>query len=288
MTTFKRRKIGEILVDRGDLNPTDLSFVLAIIKSTGDRFGKICLVNALVSEEALAKALAEQFGMEFVDLKGFKMDEAVLEIFPHILPQDTIYRFHFVPLESRGDSLVVAVDDPTDIIKLDELEFFLRRPLIFKLATESAIESVLRKEEGTDWFLKGIPELQSKVGSCGVKLPVTSFEKTVFFYRDFLGLGVKKQSQDMVVFEHGLVLVDGRYAAGLPEGVHLCSLVYIQVSDIEECFSRAVKQNIRIVSRLAPWDESGKLFFRCLDPDGNVVEVIPGDDFEVTKARYKG
>ena len=282
MNTFKRRKIGEILVERGDLNPSDLSFVLAIIKSTGERFGKICLVNALVSEEALAKALAEQYGMEYVDLKGFKMDEAILEIFPHVLPKDTIYRHHCVPLESLGNSLVVAVDDPTDIIKLDELEFSLHRPVIFKLATESAIESVLRKEEGTDRLYKDVQE-EPKVGSFGVKLPVTSFEKSLYFYREFLGLRVKKQTKDTVVFEDGLVLVNGQYAATFTGGVHLRSLVYVHVTNIEESFSRAVKQNIRIISKLAPWDKSRKLLFRCQDPDGNIVEVIPNGGLEITK-----
>jgi predicted enzyme related to lactoylglutathione lyase len=279
VNTFKLKKIGEILVERGNLNPSDLSFVLAIIESTGERFGKICLVNALVSEEALAKALAEQFGMEYIDLKGFNMDEAMLDIFPHVLPQDTIYKYHFVPLESHGDSLVVAVDDPTNIFKLDELEFFLNKQLIFKLATESAIESVLRKEEGPGWLLKGASEFPSKVGSCGVKIPATSFEKSVFFYRDFLGLGIRRQSKDIVVFDHGLVLVNGQYAAKFPDDIYLRTLIYIQVPDIEELFLRAIKQNVRIVSRLAPWNESGKLFFRCLDPDGNVVEAIPDDGF---------
>ncbi|HET6418548.1 MAG TPA: VOC family protein [Geobacteraceae bacterium] len=275
MNTFKRRKIGEILVDRGELNTSDLSFVLALIKSTGERFGKVCLVNALVSEEALARALAEQFGMEYVDLKGFKMDEAILEIFPHVLPKDTIYRFHFVPLESCGDCLIVAVDDPTDILKLDELEFLLHKPVIFKLATESAIEAVLQREEGSGWIFKDTAELKENGGFCGVKIPVSSLKKSMNFYRDFLGLGVKKQSQDLVVFEHGLVLVNAHYRACLPKDLKLRSLVYIETSDIEGRFSRAIKHNIRIVSKLAQWGESGKLFFRCLDPDGNVVEVIP-------------
>ncbi len=282
MNAFKRRKIGEILVEKGDLSTSDLSFVLGINKSTGERFGRVCLLNALVSEEALAKALAEQFGMEYVDLDGFKIDEAILDVFPHVLPREALHRFHFVPVESRGNSLVLAVDDPTDIIKLDELEFLLQKPVVFKLATESAIESVLRKGEGTGWAFD-ISELMANVGICGVKIPVSSFSKSVDFYRDFLGLDIIRESQDMVVFNHGLVLVNVHYTACLPEGFHLRSLVYIQVSDIEERFSEAIKQNIQIVSKPAKWCETGKLFFRCLDPDGNVVEVIPQDDFKIAE-----
>lgn len=282
MNTFKIRKIGQILVDRGDLNRSDLSFVLAIIESTGERFGKVCLVNSLVSEESLAKALAEQFCMEYVDLKGFKIDEAILDIFPHVLQKDTIYRFRFVPLESQGDSLVLAIDDPTDIIKLDELEFLLHRPVIFKLATESAIESVLRGEEETGWDFSDFTEVKSNGGICGVKIPVSSFERSVYFYRDFLGLEIRKHSPDRIVFDHGLVLVSAHYTACLPRNLQLRSLVYIQASDIEGRFSRAVKQNIKIISKLDQWGKTGKLFFRCLDPDGNLVEIIPIDQEETS------
>jgi catechol 2,3-dioxygenase-like lactoylglutathione lyase family enzyme len=274
MNALKRKKIGEILVDRGDLDLSDLSFALAIIKHTGERFGKVCLINSLISEEALAQALAEQFGMEYVNLKDFKMDEATLSIFPHILPPDAINRYHFVPLEPLGDSLVVAVADPTDVLKHDELEFILNRPVIFKLATESAIESILQNGDGTSWVLRGVCDELTKGWSCKVKIPVNSFAKSVFFYRDFLGLSINKQSQDEVVFDEGLVLVPSTYTANLPEGFHIRSLVHIQLFDIEERFFSAEKQNIRIVSKLALWGRSGRMFFRCLDPDGNVVEVF--------------
>jgi type IV pilus assembly protein PilB len=152
--TYTRKKIGEILVDRGDLNPSDLPFVLDIIKTTGERFGKVCLENSLITEEALAQALAEQFGMEYTDLKSFRMDETIL----NTLPPDAVFRYHFIPLELHGDALVIAIYDPTDVIKLDDLEIFLNRPIIYKLAMESAIEAVLQKGEGTSRVLKGVSE----------------------------------------------------------------------------------------------------------------------------------
>ena len=152
--SFNRKKIGEILVDRGDLNPSDLLFVIESSKTTGERFGKVCLDNSLITEEALAQALAEQFGMKYVDIKGFKMDEAILDG----LPADAIFRYHFIPLEESGNSLVIAIADPTEVVKLDELEILLDRMLVIKLATESAIESVIQKGEGTSRVLKGVSE----------------------------------------------------------------------------------------------------------------------------------
>ena len=274
MNALKRKKIGEILVERGDLDLSDLSFALAIIKHTGERLGKVCLINSLISEEALAQALAEQFGMEYVNLKDFKMEDATLSIFPHTLPPDAIYRYHFVPLRPHGDSLVVAIADPTDVLKHDELEFILNRPVIFKLATESAIESILQNGCGANGVQEAISNEQTKGRSCKVKIPVTSFAKSVFFYQDYLGLSINKKSQEEIVFEQGLVLVPSTYTANLPEGFHICSLVQIQLFDIEKFFFSAKTQNIRIVSNLSRWGRSGRMFFRCLDPDGNVVEVF--------------
>lgn len=151
---FKRKKIGEILIDRGDLDPSDLPFVLDQVKTSGERFGKICLNNALVTEEGLAKALAYQFGIDYVDLKTFKMNDLILDK----MPADAIYRYRFVPIEEIGDTLVVAISDPTDVINIDELEIFLDMPIVFKIATESAIESVLKKGEGTSRVLRGVSE----------------------------------------------------------------------------------------------------------------------------------
>lgn len=115
---------------------------------------------------------------------------------------------------------------------------------------------------------------QKKERRCGAKIMVNSFEKSVWFYRDFLGLTIKKQSQEYVVFDQGLVLVPITYTINLPDGLNFRSLIYIQATDIKERFSLAEKQNIGIISVLSTWGQSGMLFFRCLDPDGNVIEVL--------------
>lgn len=151
---FKRKKLGEILIARGALKPDELPFLLDRAKSGGVRLGKICLSENLITEEALYMALAEQFGLEYADLKGFKVNEAIL----NSLPPDAIYRYHFVPLEEVGDTLAVAVSDPTDVVKLDELRLLIDRPLIIKIAAEPAIEALLKKGEGTTRVLKEVSE----------------------------------------------------------------------------------------------------------------------------------
>ena len=141
-------------MEREQLSPADVPFVLDKQAATRRRFGEICVSEGLVSEAAVSMALAEQFGLDYVELKSFRMDEAIL----NELPPDAIYRYRFIPLELTDDGLAIAISDPTDVIKLDELEIFLDRPLVLRLATDSDISSILKKGEGTSRVLKEVSE----------------------------------------------------------------------------------------------------------------------------------
>ncbi|TWJ19148.1 GspE/PulE family protein [Geobacter argillaceus] len=151
---YTRKRLGDIMVDRGDLNPEQLDYIKEKLKTTNQRFGEICLSEGLISEDILYRSLAEQFGVEYIDLSGFKPDEALLGQFP----ADVFYRYHFVPIEEKGVALVIAIADPTDVLKLDELELLLDRPLITKLAPASHIAHLLKKGEGTSRVLKEVSE----------------------------------------------------------------------------------------------------------------------------------
>ncbi|NVN99222.1 MAG: Flp pilus assembly complex ATPase component TadA [Geobacteraceae bacterium] len=152
--SFARKMIGEILVGHGDLTQDQSDYVVEKLKSSTLRFGDLCIQEGLVSEDTLYQALAEQFGLDFVDLAAHKLDEHLLALFP----ADITYRYTFVPLELVGNSLVIAIPDPTDVVKLDDLELILDRPLILKIASPSAIHLLLKKGDGTSRVLKEVSE----------------------------------------------------------------------------------------------------------------------------------
>jgi type IV pilus assembly protein PilB len=154
MQSYKRRTIGTILIERGSLDPDKLPAVLEQLASTKQRFGEICVREGFVSGEQLAMALAEQFNLEYSDLTDFRMNEEIL----NALPPEAIYRFRFVPLEMKPECLVVAVSDPSDVIKLDDLELLVDRPLQINIASEAAISSVLKTGEGARRVLREVSE----------------------------------------------------------------------------------------------------------------------------------
>ena len=100
-------------------------------------------------EAARAQRLAEQYGFPFVDLEHFQIDH---QLFRDV-PLDLMIRYQFLPEHREDDRISVVVGDPTDVLKLDELELLLGAPLIVKVASPAAIRDKLQRSESTQRVL---------------------------------------------------------------------------------------------------------------------------------------
>src|ERR1051325_734303 len=100
-------------------------------------------------EAARAKRTAEQYGFPYVELEHFKNDH---ELFRSI-PLDLMIRYQFLPERRENGPISVVVGDPTDVLKLDELELLLGAPLKVKVASPAAIRDKLQKSESTQRVL---------------------------------------------------------------------------------------------------------------------------------------
>ena len=96
-----------------------------------------------------ARRLAERYRLEYVDLGQSYVDQ---EVFRSI-PVDLMLRYGFVPYRRDGERLVIVVSDPTDLPAIDELALLLGTPLTVMVGTRSAIESILKKSEGSQRVL---------------------------------------------------------------------------------------------------------------------------------------
>ena len=96
-------------------------------------------------EAARARRLADRYRLEYVDMDRFHIDQ---ELFRSI-PADLMLRYGFVPYRRAARALVVVVADPTDLPRLDELSLLLGSPITVAVGTASAIESILKKSEGS-------------------------------------------------------------------------------------------------------------------------------------------
>jgi type IV pilus assembly protein PilB len=94
-------------------------------------------------ERDQARRLAERYRCPFVDLREQRIDP---ELFRSI-PAELMFRYKFVPLESRETTLTVAMADPSQLQLTDELSLLLGKRLQIKVATTSQIDDLLKRTE---------------------------------------------------------------------------------------------------------------------------------------------
>ncbi|HET7213949.1 MAG TPA: GspE/PulE family protein [Terriglobia bacterium] len=96
-------------------------------------------------EEELAKArsAAARYCFEFVDLRDLRPDPDVLRS----IPLDVMLDYQFLPLEAHNGELSIAVGDPSNLARLDELAMRLDRQLVVKVAAPSQVKEFLSKTD---------------------------------------------------------------------------------------------------------------------------------------------
>ncbi|MBM3776894.1 MAG: type II/IV secretion system protein [Acidimicrobiia bacterium] len=112
------------------------------------------VVEDHAAEVARARALAERYRLDFVDMQAFRIDQ---ELFRSI-PADLMLRYGFVPHRREGRTLVIVVSDPTDLPLIDELGTVLATPLRVTVGAPSAIQSILKKSESSQRVLEDATE----------------------------------------------------------------------------------------------------------------------------------
>jgi len=93
--------------------------------------------------------LAWRYGREFVDLKNHRIEHDLLRT----IPVDLIVRYNFVPLDEDGDTLTIAVSDPSQLMTIDEIGLHLGKRIIVKVASASQISEILKKTEQSQRIL---------------------------------------------------------------------------------------------------------------------------------------
>lgn len=155
-----RKLLGEMLIDAGMIDEIQLTVALGAQNESGLRLGKQLLKLGFVEEGDLALVLKDEGDMG-VPLPQRKITREALAA----VPEAIAFKYMVVPLAVVGKSLVLAVPDPNDLKKLDELSFKLSKNIHPVRAFEWDIESALLK------FYKGFSddeiEMLTNVSSTG-------------------------------------------------------------------------------------------------------------------------
>ncbi len=162
MARPERIRLGDLLIQESLLTAAQLTEALADQKSSGRKLGRIFVDRGWVTEVQIAKSLARQLGVPFVDL-------GTRDIAPEmaaLLPEARARRLRALPLESTRTGLRVAMADPSDLMAYDELARLMKRDIEIAVAAETQLLLAIDRAYRSGNAIAGLAqELTSELNS---------------------------------------------------------------------------------------------------------------------------
>ena len=147
--------IVEILRDLGMVT-------LAQVENARSNMGPDGLVstlvqNGVISELDVARTLAAQNSMEFVDLENTQVDRKLIDL----LDADDARRYQAIPIGMRDGILIIALSDPMAMHNMDGITYKLRREIEFVCSTQEAVKKLIIRyygdaDDAASYLLKGV------------------------------------------------------------------------------------------------------------------------------------
>ncbi|MDR1963830.1 MAG: GspE/PulE family protein [Planctomycetaceae bacterium] len=130
-----------ILQRKGLLSTSQIAEAQEMAKSTDIRVREAIVRLGYASSEDVTKAIAEEYGREYLDLTGVVIPPAIVELVPESVAREN----GILPYQVDGETLRVIMSDPNDIETLDKLRFILNRPIEPLLASRELIQEAVNR-----------------------------------------------------------------------------------------------------------------------------------------------
>ena len=138
-----RQKLGEILIEWGLVTKDKVDAAYASARGRGQRLGEALVESGACKDEDIAKALAHQFGVAFLNLDRL---EDMNKVDKSLMPADLVKKYLVLPM-TGGGKLKLVIHDPMDLDTLELLRFRIGDYEQAGIASRRQIEAYIRGEK---------------------------------------------------------------------------------------------------------------------------------------------
>jgi type IV pilus assembly protein PilB len=133
------RRLGDLLVADGLLTQEQLTKALAEQKGSPEKLGSILIRLGFINEEQLIGFLSRQYGVPSITLSQLDIDAEVLKLVPAAIAK----KYEVLPVRKMGNSLALAMADPTNVFALDDISFMTNLQVLPLVASQTAIKKAI-------------------------------------------------------------------------------------------------------------------------------------------------
>lgn len=134
----------ERFVDDGTISSSQLEEAHSLAANLGITPEDALVRLGYISGGDLGRAQAEEFGYDYIELEGRQIPHSVIELVTESLARENLV----IPIESDGDSVVIAMNNPNNIEVLDKLRFVLNRDIRTVMAPLESITAAINRHYG--------------------------------------------------------------------------------------------------------------------------------------------
>lgn len=164
---FKKKSIGELLIEYGKITRDDLEEGLRVQKEFNLRIGETLIRLGKITSDDIEWVLSKQLDIPFVIVENIALDTKLMSRFSEGL----LTRNRILPLYETDDEIAIATDDPLNNDVFQSMEEFSGKKIKLSSGNGEKIREIL-----TQFFRrKGIPALMSSIKKVLERLEGTSF-----------------------------------------------------------------------------------------------------------------
>ncbi|MDD5504938.1 MAG: type II secretion system ATPase GspE [Candidatus Omnitrophica bacterium] len=161
-------KIGEILLNEGLINQSQIDEALKFQKLSGRSIGDILVDRGLIRENDLSNALAKQLDIPFVSIKDGSLKPSEDNDLDKIIPQYFARSHMVLPLSKHLKSLTVAIANPLDLLLMDNLKKMTGCDINPVIATKADIREMISRFYGAKDLLEEAVDSSYDITEAGV------------------------------------------------------------------------------------------------------------------------
>ncbi len=135
------KQLGELLLDRGILNQSQLDQALSIQRDKGGLIGEILVELGFVKEDDIAQSLTAQYGFPYLPLSNYDVNAEIT----NIIPGRVARQYLLVPIDKIGNNLTLAMSNPLNVQAIEDVELLSGCSVQTFVSTSSDVKRAIAK-----------------------------------------------------------------------------------------------------------------------------------------------
>ena len=132
-------RLLELLVKENLLTQDQAQKALSDQRRSGERLATVLTRLAFVAEDELLDFLSRKYGIPVINLGRVEVDPDILRL----VRKEIVQKYQVFPVRKVGNTLTLALSDPTVVLAIDDVQFATGLHVIPVLAAESAIRAAI-------------------------------------------------------------------------------------------------------------------------------------------------